>query len=157
MMMSAFTIPLMHGHPEPLLDLYPAMVEVYDKAPKPTGLEFELFCDMAFRICKSKRIPGAERAGLDWPYIEQLFSRVFAWTLQRYRLPQIADPDVVKMRPFVELLAQDGCCPMAAAKRGLRLNDGKLQERLPLEGCWQKCQCQYTTRSYRDLQREGRA
>ncbi len=69
-----------------------------------------------------------------------------------YRIAEIVDSDLLKMRPYIELdhFENTGICPSAMHMAGRWLEPDELIE-FPLRDCTHdNCTCQYRTRSHRE-------
>lgn len=85
--------------------------------------------------------------------VRQLFGRV---AFYHHRKEQLLDPDLRKVSPYLELMADIDICEQAASMTGRFLTDDELQP-IPLSGCWgQSCFCTYRLSSVHDVRRDGR-
>jgi len=83
-------------------------------------------------------------------------SRIRRWAFNTQKQKQSVDPDIIKMRPFLQFTSDDpNCCARAKELNG-KFIKRKAPPLLPLDTCIQdRCLCRLVTHSIRDLERLG--
>lgn len=135
------------------LDPMPAIERVLALCPVKIHETPRELAVLAQKFLVGKYIPVAvfERTGRK--PLTMVLHRIVSWTREHFRHEQIMDPDVQRLRPYLELAVDEGCCARAKSmsQRFLALSE---IESLPLIDCWQNgCGCWYRTLSRGDIRR----
>lgn len=138
-----------------IIDLLPIAQEVLELPDCKLDMSAGELADWAFEFFNNpKYVKIKDRpAEHDWEHLKNCISRVGRWAIQQHRLPQIVDPDVIKMRPRARLVVtEELTCVEARALAGVKIKNKKVQ-RLPFKSCplEQTCHCGWVTLSKRDL------
>ena len=148
---------IIEGHE---IDLFPYAEEALRVCPYETDLTPTELVGLIEMEVNRKYISVAwqdrvEGRNLYWP-IRWVLTRTrritFDWP---NRFAQMTDPDIRKLRPYIELTTEHVWCLRAQSMRGKWLRPEEL-EPLPFPECDKdRCWCQFRTRSRRDIERGG--
>lgn len=118
--------------------------EVLAKAPHAPPISAEQLARLA-----AKRAVGTYIRISEYPFPEEelrpLIDHVIQWLWSEKRLEQVKHPDVWKVGCF-DLIASPEACDVAqllASRTDLSPSD---IQRLPVEGCWRDCTCEWRWR-----------
>ena len=144
-----------------VVDLWPLAQEALIHCPYKTDLSPDDLVEVVELELKRKYIPVAWQDRVEDRQIYWLVGWVMT-RLRRFtfdwekRFSQMVDPDVRKLRPFIELRVDVGCCRRAISLTGRWVRPEELAP-LPLLECDSvRCSCVFLTLSRRDVERLGR-
>ncbi|MFC3628997.1 hypothetical protein ACFOM8_06005 [Paracoccus angustae] len=137
------------------IDITPALREAIKRCPYKHDFTLAELAELVAREVRGKYIPVAT---LDRIEGRNLWS-ITGWVIKRiqseYRIPQLTDPDLRRLRPYIELVPGIHHCEAANAYWGRWLQPEELTL-LPLAECdCDRCDCQYHTQGRRDVEERG--
>lgn len=135
-----------------LHDILPAVQEVLKDNPYGVVMDQDVLARLTVKRYSGKYISVSELVGYPRQDIDEMISRVCRWSVDENQGQSFDDPDVRRLRPYLELSTSDGACDLAVQKSQAFLGLTEV-ERLPLNGCWSRCLCRYRTLTDRDLLR----
>lgn len=137
------------------IDLLPLLQEAFDQTARDTSMDFDYFCEVVYRTIDGPSLQSREWDSLDRAKIEDAAWLVRRWAHSLIRIPQVSDPDIRLLRPYLFLEVGDQCCEAVKHLCDRWLEPDELH-RLPLPDCdYRRCLCQYRTWSRRDLEKYG--
>jgi len=137
------------------LDLLPLLQEVFDQVAGEVGIDFDRFCNLVYRSMYGPYLRSREWDGLDRGKIEDAAWTVGRWAHSLVRIPQIRDPGIRLLRPYIEVETGAHHCEAVTRLCGRWIGPEEL-ERLPLPNCdYKRCLCTYRTLSRLDIEGLG--
>lgn len=136
---------------------YAAYLEEAFDAAELSDMTFNRFCELAISYLDRRRLILQVHEEPVRAKIIAMCEKAFGWAKSEYRISQIRDEDLKKMRPKVCLMIDLGCCSAAEKMRQSFIDHADLV-RLPLAACDRdRCTCQYSTLGRREIDRLANA
>lgn len=139
-------------------DLTPYVEEAISRCPFKHDFTFDEVLALLSKRIRGKYIPVDVQDRIEGRRLDSLLLFVMFRVRNTHRVSQIRDPDVQRMRPYIEFkyFADTPPCAQAMELSGRWLHPDELKP-FPLDGCFkQLCFCDYRTNSKRDLERSPR-
>ncbi|WP_146010349.1 hypothetical protein [Acidimangrovimonas sediminis] len=138
------------------IDIGPYIARAVSECPYKHDFSLSELAELTELAFLDSKISNDMLDRIDGGNLDAITGRVCGWINSAYRIEQICDPGMERMRPYVELLAGPWICPQASAMTGRFLGRDEL-EVIPLSRCIDyPCNCAYVTRSVGELRRSGR-